>query len=229
MNLNGVILNPILIIFGSLIGIFFGEKIPWKIRNAIYLGLGLCIVYLGIEGIQNNGNIINAILAIIISGAIGEWIDIDGRLNNFGHKIEKRLKKTDERFSAAFVNGTLLFCTGTMGITGAIESGMLGNPSTLIAKSFIDMIIALVVATNLGFGVLASSISVFFYQLLLTLLSVQLSKVLTTDVVYQISYTGGILIMGVGLNMLEVTDIKIGNFMLSPFMCIPLMKIPFLQ
>lgn len=213
----GTIVNVIAIVIGGLIGLFLKSGINEKVSKTVMDGLGLCIMLIGIGGALKSNNILLIIISIVVGGIIGEIIDIDLSLKKFGDKLEKKLSKTGGKFSEGFVTTTLLYCVGSMAIVGSIEAGLTGNYQTLYAKSMLDGISAIIFSSTLGIGVLFSSISVFIYQGSITLLSGLLKGILTEVIIGEITAVGSLLILALGLNMLNITKIKVANLLPSVF------------
>lgn len=215
------IINTIAIIIGCFIGLLAKGKIAKEKSDKIMQALALCVLYIGISGAIKAENAIIVIVSMVIGTLIGEFIDIDNKLNKFGEYIEKRLKKySDGKIAEAFVTTTLLFCVGAMAIVGALESGMLGKHDTLLAKSALDGVASIVFSSTLGIGVLISAISVLIYQGIITLCAGMLAEVLTTAVITYMSAVGSLLIMALALNMLGVTKLKVANML--PAVLIPI-------
>lgn len=193
-----------------------------SMKRTIDDGLGLAVLFMGVGGVTLGGNTIIAVASLTLGAILGELIDIDLRLNNLGKKVQDLSKGKDDRFAQGFVTATLLVCTGAVAIVGSLESGMLGDPTVLITKAFVDGIIMVVMASTMGIGVVLSAVVLFIYQSGLVLLSGVLGSFLIPVIVTEISTVGAILIIGVGLNMLRLTKIKVGNMILSPFLAIPI-------
>lgn len=193
-----------------------------SMKRTIDDGLGLAVLFMGVGGVTLGGNTIIAVASLTLGAILGELIDIDLRLNNLGKKVQDLSKGRDDRFAQGFVTATLLVCTGAVAIVGSLESGMLGDPTVLITKAFVDGIIMVVMASTMGIGVVLSAVVLFIYQSGLVLLSGVLGSFLIPAIVTEISTVGAILIIGVGLNMLRLTKIKVGNMILSPFLAIPI-------
>lgn len=219
----GTIVNSIAIIIGCLFGLIVKGKISEKVSTTIMSGLGLCVLYIGISGALKGENTILLIISIAIGALIGEILDIDNWLNKLGVYIENKINKSDEKVSIAqgFVSASLLFCVGAMAIVGSLESGLNGNNDTLFAKSMLDFISAIIFTSSLGIGVLFSSIAVFLYQGTLTIGAGFLSSILSTSVISNMTCVGSILIIGLSLNILGVTKIKVAN--LLPAVIIPIL------
>jgi hypothetical protein len=152
---------------------------------------------------------------------IGAWIDIEQKLEKLGDHLEKRFSKSGSSFSKGFVTASLLYCVGAMAIMGSLESGLNGNHEILFAKSILDGIISIVLASTLGIGVAFSAVSVFIYQGSITLLASGLTSILTDKVVVQMSATGGLLILGLGLSMVLSTKVRVGNML--PAVLLPML------
>lgn len=223
----GTIVNALAIIGGCLVGLVVKGKLTEKISTTIMNGLALCVLYIGISGALKGQDTLQIIISIAIGALIGEIIDIDKRLNDFGNMIEekinaKRKNKIHDKISIAegFVTSSLLFCVGAMAVVGSLESGLKGNHSTLFAKSILDGISSIIFTSSLGIGVILSSIAILIYQGTITLLAGGLSTILTETIINNMSAVGSLLIVGLGFNMLEVSKIKVAN--LLPAIFIPI-------
>lgn len=184
-------------------------------------GVGLSVIIIGISAAIKTENTIMAIISIVLGSIIGEISGIEKKLNRLGDSLEARFSNGDSNFSKGFVTASLVYCVGAMAIVGALESGLLGDHNTLFAKSILDGITSIIFASTLGIGVAFSAIVVFIYQGLITLLATYLKDLLTHDVILEMSAVGGILIMAIGINILELKKIKVGNML-------PAIFIPFL-
>lgn len=216
----GTIVNALAIIGGSIIGLLFKGGIPERISETVMNGLALCVFFIGFSGAFKVNNLLLVIISIVIGAILGEIIDIDKRLQSLGNKIESSLKGKGGRVSEAFVTASLLFCVGAMAIVGSLESGLAGKHDTLFAKSMLDGVTSILFTSSLGIGVMFSAVSVFLYQGAITLGATYLRSLLTTTVIQDMSAAGGLLIIALGLNMLKITKIKVGN--LLPAIFIPL-------
>lgn len=216
----GTIVNTLSIILGSLIGLSFKGKIPEKYSQTIMHGIGLAVVLIGIKTALNTDAILVVIISFVIGSIIGELLGIEDRLDRTGDWIGKRFSKSSDGVSKGFVSASLLYCVGAMAIVGAMESGLTGNHQTLFAKSVLDGVGSIIFASTLGIGVLFSAISVFAYQGFITLAAASIKPYLLPEVVSQMSAVGGLLIFAIGLSLLEIKKIKIGNML--PAIFIPL-------
>src|SRR5471030_1516990 len=221
----GTIVNSLAIIGGCLIGLIVKGRLTEKISSTIMNGLSLCVLYIGISGALKGNDTLQMIICIAIGALVGEIIDIDKRLNNLGDMIEKKInsKKKNQSngkisISEGFVTSSLLFCVGAMAVVGSLESGLKGNYTTLFAKSILDGVASIIFASSLGIGVILSSIAVFIYQGSITLLAGGLSTILTEAVISNMSAVGSLIIVGLGLNMLGVSKIKVANLLPAIFL-----------
>ncbi|MCR1950338.1 DUF554 domain-containing protein [Clostridium sp. DSM 100503] len=211
----GTIINSLTIVVGSIVGLFVKEKINEKISSTIMSGLALCVIYIGISGALKGENTIVMIISIALGGFIGEAIDIDLKLEKLGKRIERKVNKNGSTISISegFVTSTLLFCVGAMAIVGALESGLNNDYSTLLAKSILDGISAIIFSSTLGIGVILSAISVFIYQGSITIAAGMLTNVLNNIAITNITTVGSLLIIGLGFNMIGITKIKVSNLL----------------
>ena len=216
----GTIVNTLSIIVGSLIGLSFRGKIPEKYSQTIMHGIGLAVVLIGIKTALNTDAILIVIISFVIGSIIGEFFCIEDRLERLGNWIGKRFSKTSDGIAKGFVSASLLYCVGAMAIVGAMESGLTGNHQTLFAKSILDGVGSIIFASTLGVGVIFSAISVFVYQGLITMAASSIKPYLLPEVVSQMSAVGGLLIFAIGINLLDIKKIKIGNML--PAIFIPL-------
>lgn len=225
----GTIVNSIVVIIGCLIGIIFKGKLKENITDTIMSGLGLCILYIGISGSLKGENTLLIIICIVIGALIGELIDIDNWINRLGKVIEKQVNKGAKNnisITEGFVTASLLFCVGAMAIVGSLESGLRGNYDTLFAKSIIDGVTAIILTSTLGIGVIFSAITIFLYQGTITLGAGILANVLSDVVINNMTAVGSLLIIGIGLNVLGITKIKVAN--LLPAVVLPILLVFFM-
>lgn len=213
----GTIVNTVAIILGSAVGFFLKGGIKERFNLIVMNGLALCILLIGISGALKVNDMLLVILSIVIGGILGEYLDIDKRLKGLGDGVEAKLKGRGGKISEGFVAASLLYCVGAMAIVGSMESGLLGNHKILFTKSILDGISAVILTSSLGMGVAFSAVSVFIYQGIITVLAFALKSILTTTVISDITAVGSLLIIGLGLNMLGVTKLKIVNLLPGVF------------
>lgn len=219
----GTIVNALAIILGGALGLMFGQALEEKIKVTLIQGLGLAVLLIGGSMALQTNNVLIVICSLVAGGLIGESIDLEQKLKNIGKLIEKKYARGKKgNFTKAFVSTSLIYCVGAMAIMGAIESGIRGNHSILLAKSVLDGISAIVFASSMGIGVLASAIPLFLYQGSITLAAGLLQELLSQQIITEMSAVGGLLIVGIGLNILDVKEIRVGNLLPGIFVAIPL-------
>lgn len=217
----GTIVNSLSIIAGSLVGIGFRNGIPEKYNHTVMQSIGLCVILIGLKNALGCDDLLIIIISLAIGSLIGEWIGIETHLERLGKVLESKFSKTGSSFSTGFVTATLMYCVGSMSIVGSLESGLTGNHDTLFAKSALDGIVSIILSSSLGIGVLFSAVPLLLYQGAITLMAGLLKPLLIPAVVSQMSATGGLLIVGLGMNMIREKKIKVGNML--PGIFIPLM------
>ncbi len=225
----GTIVNTAAIIVGGIAGTLLRSGIPEKYKKIVMQGIGLAVLFIGVSGTIKemltiiDGNKLDRqflmlmIFSLVIGGLIGEFLKIETRLENIGLWFQSRVPAKGGSFSDGFVTASLVYCIGAMAIVGAIEDGLSGNPSTLFAKSILDGVSAVIFAATMGIGVAFSAIPVFIYQGSLTLLAGVVKPWLNDTVISQMSLVGGILIFAIGINLLEIKKINVGNLLPAVF------------
>ena len=214
----GTLVNSGAILAGAGAGLLLRRGLPEKWQESIMQGVALCIIVIGVQMAFKSENIMVVIFSIVLGAIVGEGIDIDTKLQRFGDWIgRKQIGGHDAGAAKAigegFVAASLIYCVGAMAIIGSLQDGLKGDTTILFAKSTLDGIIAIILTANLGIGVALSAVSVLLYQGTLTLLAGVLEPVLTTSILNEVTATGGILIMAIGVNMLKVVQIRISNLL----------------
>lgn len=214
MVLLGSLVNSAAVILGGSIGLALKKGLSDRIASAVMNALALCVLYIGVSGMLKGENILITILSMVFGTLVGEWIDLDKKINQLGDEIESRVSSENKEHSVSngFVTASLLFCVGAMAIVGALQSGLTGNHDTLFAKSLIDGIAAIVMASSLGIGVLLSAGLILVYEGGITLFANVLAPLLTDSVINEMTCVGSLLIVGLALNMLKLTNLKIMNY-----------------
>jgi uncharacterized protein len=214
----GTLVNTAAIIAGSLVGLtLFRNRIAPAINESIMKALALAVIIIGFKNANAGENMMLIIFSLVIGTYLGEIINIEGRMNQLGTWLESRMKGSDSNFSKAFVTTSLIYCVGSMAILGALESGLKGQHDILFAKSMLDGVSSIIFTSTLGIGVLFSAIPVLVYQGLITVGAGFLGSVLTDPVIADMSGVGGILIIAIGLNILEIKAIRVGNMLPAIF------------
>lgn len=225
----GTIINFFAILLGTAIGLLLRKGIPDRLKDTIVQGQGLCVILVGLFAtfdVNEAGQLIRAdltcvIVCMVIGSFLGALVNIEKRLNDLGSMIEKRFVPNAGEGSIAkgFVTASLVFCVGAMAIVGPMNSSLRGDHSTLISKSILDGVFAIFFTSSLGIGVGLSAFAVLIYQGIFALLAAWIEPFLTVDMRTQLSAVGGLLIMGIGLNMIyDKHHIPVGNMLPSIFM-----------
>ena len=211
----GVLVNSVAVLIGGLIGLIFKSKISDKVSKPVMVGLGVCVLYIGISGSLQGENVLIAISAIVLGIITGTVLNIDDNINKLANKVEQRLKKENsgESLSEGFVTATLLFCIGAMTITGSIQAGLANDNSILITKAILDFVSAIMLAASLGRGVLLSSISLLITQGLLVVLSSIIAPYINDTVINEITCVGSLIIILIGTNLMGITKVKVADFL----------------
>jgi uncharacterized membrane protein YqgA involved in biofilm formation len=210
----GTIINSASIVVGSLLGMKLKVGLSGRQLESIRFIVGLISVLIGVGMFSGNTSALTVLVSLIVGTLLGEAVDIDGRLNALGSRI-KSTAEGGSKIAESFYASTLLFVVGPMAMLGPIYEAIRGDMSILLTKSLMDGISSVALAASIGPGVLFSSVSVLIYQGLFYLVGVVIGGVMPTEVVSAITSTGGVLIMAIGLNLLGVTKLRVGNMLPS--------------
>ena len=216
----GTVVNVAAIAGGSLLGLLVGRGIKEKYQETVIYGLALCVIVLGIQMALQGQHILLTIISLVVGSILGEALGIEEKLEQVGtllaEKFQKSRKKGDagtDAFVEGFLNASLLYCVGAMAIVGSIQDGLSGDPTTLYTKALIDGLSGIIYASNFGVGVLFSALSVGVYQGILTALAGFLGPWMSQLVVQQVAACGGLMILGIGINMTKLLKIRVGNML----------------
>lgn len=219
---TGVLANAVLVVFGTALGLIFKSERLEKIGQRIFEAFALFVLVMGISGAGSLNEPLLMLASIIIGTTIGEVLDIDKRFTQLGDFLQKTFSKgNDSNFSKGFVQASLLFCIGSMTIMGALQSGLNNEHTIYYTKGVLDMVSAITFAMGSGIGVGFSALSVIVYQGLLTVFASLLSPVLSAEMIAVSTSIGSLTLIGIALNMLGITKLKVANFL-------PAMFIPFI-
>lgn len=221
MLITGTIINVVAVVLGSLLGLLFHARLPQRFVKTLFQGIGLFTIVLGIYMALRAEAWILVILSIILGGLLGELLRLEDWFESLATRIGKRFKIGGEQFNKGVLTAFLLFCMGSLTILGAIEEGMGGKPELYYIKSLMDGISSIALASGLGIGVLFSVVPLFIYQAGLTLAASWFGSFMPELMVSGISATGGILLVGLGLNILEITKIKVLNLLPALVVIVP--------
>ncbi|MBL7063102.1 MAG: DUF554 domain-containing protein [Anaerolineae bacterium] len=225
MTGTGTIINVITVLVGGTLGTLMGARLPERVRETIMHGLGLLTLVIGIQLSFETDNILIVLGSLLVGGIVGELLRIEGRINQLGRWLEHKTTRgggtsisdlpqpATSRFSRAFLTASLVFCVGPMTILGSIQDGLSGDYTLLAVKSTLDGFASLAFASTLGPGVIFAALTVLVYQGALTLGAGWASAVLTDPMVAEMTATGGVLMLALGLGLLEIKQIRAGNLL----------------
>lgn len=223
-------INAGLVLLGSLLGLLFKRFISDRFTSVVTHALALCVMSIGISMAVKTANTLCVIICMVLGTLLGELLNIEKRLDGAGEFLRRKLIKNDggknSRFTEGFVNASLLFCVGAMAITGSIEAGLNHNYSIIVSKGVIDGVSSITFAATMGIGVVFSIIPVIVYQGAITLLAAVVGPYLGDAVILEMSAVGGIAIMGIAVNMLNIPNIKIKVGNMLPAIFLPIAYIP---
>ena len=222
--MTGTIINVVTVIIGGMLGLLFGGKLPGRVREAVLSILGLFTMGLGLSMFLETNNALIVLGALLAGTLLGEWWQLEARLEGFGEKLKARFSKVAgrqdlSRFVEGFLTASILFCVGPMAILGSIQDGLTGDYSLLATKAVMDGFAALAFASTMGVGVIFSFIAVFIFQGGISLLAVQVQNVITAAMIAEMSAAGGVILIGIALStILNIRKIRTGNALPALFL-----------
>ena len=218
--MTGTLINIITVVLGGTLGTFLGARLPDKMRETIMHGLGLLTFVIGLQMALTTRNVLIVLASILVGGIIGELLGIQNGLDALGRNLEQRFARGGEtgKFTRGFVTASLVFCIGPLAILGSIQDGLLGDYNLLAIKSTLDGFAGLAFASTLGIGVAFAALTVLVYQGGISLLAILLGSAIgsvtrETPWVIEMSATGGVLIMGICLILLDLKQVRIANLL----------------
>lgn len=211
----GTLINMGAVISGGLLGLILKNFIPDKFKTIVFQGIGLFTISLGISMSLNIDNPLYVIFSILIGGLMGEALNLEDFFNSISEKLKKKFNLKESKFTEGLITATLLYCIGSMTVLGAIEEGTGGGTTLLVTKSVMDGFASIALASTFGVGVLFSVIPMLIYQGGLTILASALGNVLSDSLIQYLSAVGGLLILGIGINLLDIKKIKVANLLPS--------------
>ena len=227
----GTITNTIAVILGGILGLLLKNGIAKRFENILMQALGLATAFIGISGvlkymlIVDNGVLSTQgsmllILSLVIGSMLGEWIDIEAKTEKLGIKLKTLAKvNNDNRFVDGFVTTSLIICVGAMAIIGAMQDGLTGDSSMLMAKSLLDFVIVIILAAAYGVGAIFSAIPIFVYQGAITLIAALFGSIISEALIAQLSFVGNALVFCVGVNLVREKTFRVANML--PALLIP--------
>ena len=222
---TGTLINAGGILIGGLLGLLFGNRLDQRYQDTLMNANGICVLFIGISGCLEkmmtisdgklvSGGTMMMIGSFAIGGLIGEWMNIEYRMEEFGEWLKRKTKNEgDGMFVDGFVTASLTVCIGAMAVVGSIQDGISGDYSVLAAKAVLDLIIILVMTAAMGKGCIFSAIPVILFQGTITLLARFIEPIMTQEALSNLSLTGNILIFCVGVNLVWGKKIKVANLL----------------
>lgn len=228
-----VLINALAVIVGGTLGSVFGSVIKEKYTSGIMTVMGIVTVMIGIQSLLETGNILIVIVCLVLGTLIGIAADLDNRMNGMADRIRDKLSGTRfgrGQFAESFVTTTILFCVGSMTVIGSIQAGLNGDYSILLTKTVMDLVTATAFAAALGPGVILSALSVIVIQGGIALLAGVAQPILTSEVVAEMTAVGGVLLFGLGVNLMGISEkkIKVGDMIPALFLPILYFQLTYL-
>lgn len=209
----GSVFNVACILVGGIVGMLLGGRLPEKIRAIVFTGLGLCTLIIGAQMGLKTQNPLVLVFSILLGAITGELLRLDDRLTSLGDWMKSRMRGSNERFTEGFVSSSVLFCIGSMAILGSFDEGLRGDHTILFTKSILDGFASVAFAASFGLGVIFSAIPVFIYQASLTAFATVLQPILSEPMMVELTATGGALIIGISINLMELRRIPLTNML----------------
>ena len=222
----GVIINVIAIVIGTMIGLFLKRGMSEKMSSHIMQGLALITFIIGLKGALVDQDMILLIVSISLGGYLGEMMQLEENIRKFAEWVQDKLSKegAQNQLAEGFVSAVLIFCVGAMAVMGSLEAGLRNNHGILITKALIDGFASIILTTTKGAGVMLSALAILLYEGGIMVLAQFVAPYLSESIVYAMSAVGSLLLVALGLNLLELTKIKVMNFL--PAMFLPIVLIP---
>ena len=211
-----VIVNTLAIVAGSLLGLLLRRGLPERLTSALMQGLGLCTVLIGVQGAIQESNILVMIVSVVLGILIGEAVDADGHVNRFTERLLSRFSKGrggTGRLANAFVTSCLIMNVGAMVIVGSLDVGLRADYAMLYTKSLLDFISGIMMTAAMGIGVMGSAVFTLLFQGGIVLLAEFIAPFVSDYIVQEMACTGCLIILALGLNILELTKIKVINYL----------------
>lgn len=229
----GTIVNTVAVIIGGLLGMAIKNGVAKKFEKILMQALGLATLFIGAGGvlkymlIVENGAIntrgtMLLIFSLVIGSILGQWVDIEGKMEKLGVKLKAAVKaKNDNRFVEGFVNASLIVCVGAMAIVGAMQDGLSGDSSMLMAKALLDFALVAILASAYGVGAIFSALPIFVYQGAITVIAALFGAVISPELIETLSFVGSALIFCVGINLVREKTFKVANML--PALLVPIL------
>jgi uncharacterized membrane protein YqgA involved in biofilm formation len=229
----GTIVNIVAVIIGGLLGMAIKNGVAKKFEKILMQALGLATLFIGAGGvlkymlIVENGAIntrgtMLLIFSLVIGSILGQWLDIEDKMEKLGIKLKAAVKvKNDNHFVEGFVNASLIVCVGAMAIVGAMQDGLSGDSSMLMAKALLDFALVAILASAYGIGAIFSALPIFVYQGAITVIAALFGAVISPELIETLSFVGSALIFCVGINLVREKTFKVANML--PALLVPIL------
>lgn len=211
----GSVMNALAILVGGGVGLLLHGRLPEKMRQVVFQGLGLCVLVIGMQMALQGKNGLLVVLSVLIGGIVGELMRLEDRFAGLASKLKNVVRSSNTRFVDGLVTASLIYCIGAMAILGSFDEGIRGDHSILFTKSLLDGFASIALASTYGSGVLFSALPVLLYQGLLTLFASSFQAYFSDYLIAQLTATGGTLILGIGINLLGLAAIRLSSLLPS--------------
>ncbi len=209
----GTIVNAGAVIAGGIVGMLLNKSMPERIKTIYFQAIGLFTIAIGISMVYNMQHILIIVSSLAIGSLLGEWMNLETGVERLSEKLRKRFRIGSERFSEGLITAFLLYCIGSLTILGAIQEGTGGSSDLLFTKSLMDGFSSIILSSAFGIGVIASAIPLFLFQGGITLLAMYAGHFFTPEIILGLTNIGGILLIGLGINILEIKKLRIINML----------------
>lgn len=209
----GPLVNAAAVILGGTLGLMLGNRLPERVRAIVFQGVGLCVLCIGMKMAFVTVNPLIVIFSVVIGGALGELMKLEDAMTWLGNWCKKKFRSSNPRFTEGLVNASVLFCIGAMAILGSFDEGLRGDRTVVYTKAMLDGLTSVALASAYGAGVLFSGVSVLIYQTAFVLCAGVFQPLMTAAVMNELVAVGGTLIVGIGLNLLDITRIPLSSML----------------
>ncbi|WP_462324712.1 DUF554 domain-containing protein [Desulfoplanes sp.] len=211
----GTLVNAMAVILGSVAGLLLRERFPERIRVVAFQGVGLCVLVIGMQMAFKSDNVLIVVVSVLLGGIAGELLQLEKLFERLALKLKRVIRSSNPLFTDGLVSASLIFCIGALAIVGSFDEGIRGDHSLLFTKAVLDGFTSVILATTYGVGVLFSAVPILVYQGSLTLFASSFQTVFSPEIISQLTATGGVLILGIGINILEIKQIRISSMLPS--------------
>jgi uncharacterized membrane protein YqgA involved in biofilm formation len=219
---TGILINFGTIILGSSLGLILGNNLSSGLRTVIFQGIALSSIIIGLRMAIPTPDVTVVMFSVLTGGILGTLLDLEGAATRLGDYLKRRLRTKNSSFTQGFVTASMLFCIGSMVILGPLEEALHNDRSIILSKALLDGFTSMALSAAMGLGVIFAAFPTLLIEGSLTVFAVYIQPVLTPDMLAQLQSTGGVLILGIGLNLLEITALKLFN-LLPALLCAPLL------